>query len=627
MSLIYKSFLIYAIILSLNSAGQAQQLLFDPFPQNNKDTYHLDFKQYFLNEKEEKEDLGKFYSNLDRFYSLKNKSTISAKNLIVSLKLQDSLLIQFFKHDIYLDLLASVERKNPIYKEATNKIEADFSEKTAFFEKELTNLSDITLEKYFKEEPQIEKYRFYITDLLRNQSHQSPSNTEESLAILTPVLSGWQFELYETITDNIQFDNIETSDREFNVKNDRKALLTNSDAAVRKEGFKMLYERYNSMRNLYAFTLIKLADSANKTASIHHFSDAAEMYYFAKFQSKGTINSILQQIVDSVSIYRLYQQLKADSKKKIARVDTIHYWDLGFSKNLIQPKFSIDSANKVILAAVKHLGKDYQKELADLLNPVNRRMEIAPDEKKRSGGFSRGFIGTNSIFYTGGYVGYYDDLRVLTHESTHAVHRQLMNNTGVLPVYASGPNYLFESFAIFSELLLTDYLMEQSKTKTEKQFYLEQYFDNKGMAIFSIASDAMLEQKIYEGVSSGTTNNADDLDSLNKTINKIFSVWDTKSYPELNQRWITASLFYEDPFYEINYVLGAILALNYYQLYNQDKGLFSKNYSALLKNGFNSPPQVLLKEYLGIDIVSPKLVTDAINIVKIKVGQLDDLYK
>jgi oligoendopeptidase F len=627
MTVISKSVLILSIILCLHSAGKAQQKPFDPYPQNNKDMYHLDFKQYFLNEKEEKKDLGRFYCNLDSFNSFKNKSTLSASNLFAALKLQDSLLIQFSKHDIYFDLLASVDRLNSVYRDACNKIESDFSEKSAFFEKELTALSDIALEKYFKEEPQLERYRFYISDLLRNQSHQIPSNAEESIAFLTPELSGWQFNLYETITDNIQFDDIETSEGKLNVKKDRIAILTNSAGAIRKEGYKKLYSGFNSSRDLYAFTLIKLADASYKTALIHNFSDAAEMYYFAKFQSKGTINSILKQIVDSVSIYKHYQRLKADSKKKIAEADTVHYWDLGFSKNLIQPKFSIDSASKILLEALMPLGNEYQKELAGLLNPVNRRMEIAQDNNKRSGGFSKGFIGTNSIFYFGGYRGYYDDMRVLTHESTHAVHRQLMNDNGVLPVYASGPNYLFESFAIFSEFLLTDYLMAQSKTKPEKQFYLEQYFDNKGMALFSIAADALLEQKIHEGVSSGTINNADDLDSLNQSVNKIFSIWDTSSYPELNQRWITAGLYYEDPFYEINYVLGAVLALKYYQLYNRDKNLFSKKYSVLLKNGFNSSPQVLLKKYLDIDIDSPKLVTDAISIIKIKVGQLDDLYK
>jgi oligoendopeptidase F len=623
---LFKLFLIFIITLFLNSAVKAQQKPFDPYPQNNRDSYQLDFRQFFVNEKEEKEYLKRFYSNLDRFYSYKNKSTLSAKNLFVVLKLQDSILIQFFKHDIYHDLLASVDRKNMADRDACNKIEADFSEKTAFFEKKLTALSNTTLKKYFKEEPLIEKYRFYITDLQRNQSHQAPLNAEESLALLAPSLSGWQFELYETITDNIQFDDIQTSSGKFNVKKDRTTLFMNSDAAIRKEGFKKLYQKYNSMRDLYAFTLIRLADVSNKTALIHNFPDAAEMYYLGKFQSKASINSILQQIIDSVSIYKHYQQIRIDSKKRTFHTDTIHYWDLGFSKNLVLPEFSIDSASKIVLGALKPLGKDYQKELADLLNPVNRRMEIAPGKNKRSGGFSRGFTGTKSIFYTGGYRGSYDDVRILTHESTHAVHRQLMNNNHVIPVYASGPNYLFESFAIFSEFLLTDHLMAQSKTRSEKQYFLEQYFDSKGMALFSISADALLEQKIHEGVSSGTINNADDLDSLNQSVNKIFSVWDTKTYPELNQRWITASLFYEDPFYEINYVLGSVLALEYYKLYNRNRDSFCKNYVALMKNGFNASPQALLKIFLGIDIDRPDLVSDAIDVIKTKVKQLDDLY-
>jgi oligoendopeptidase F len=627
MRYLYKTLLIYTILQAFNLPGKAQQILFDPFPQNNKEVYHLDFTQYFINENEEKRDLDRFYSNLDRFYSFKNKSTLSAKNLVAALMLQDSLLIQYNRHDIYNSLLASVNRENFRRSDASNKIEADFSTKTLFFEKELTGLSGAMLKKYIKAEPSIKKYEFYITDLLRNQNHQINSNTEEKVAQITPAISGWQFDLYETITDDIKFSDIQTTIGKLNVKRDRTIILTYPDSSIRTEGFKKLYSGYNSMRNLYAFTLIKLANAANATALLYNFSDAAEMYYFDKHQSKATINIILQQIVDSVSIYKHYQQLRVEANKKRLQSKYVHYWDLGISSALVQPRFTIDSASKIILCALQPLGKDYQKELADLLNPDNRRMEIAPDKNKRSGGFSRGFIGTKSVFFTGGYRGYYEDIRVLTHESTHAVHRQLMSANGICPVYATGPNYFFESFAIFSEFLLSDYLIEQSKTKAEKQYYLEQYFDNKGMALFSVAADALLEQKIHEGIMSGNINNADDLDSLNKTINTLFSIWDTKSYPQLNQRWITASLFYEDPYYEINYVLGSMLALKYYQLYNQDKNLFCKKYIGLLKNGFNATPQMLLKNYLGIDIDNPNLVKDAITIINKRVNQLDELYK
>lgn len=626
MRYITKTVLVYIISQILNLHVRAQQTIFDPFPRNNKEAYHLDFTQYFVNENDEKKDLDLFYSNLDRFYSFKNKSTLSATNLLTALKLQDSLFIQYNRHDIYNSLLASVNKENFMNSDASNKIEADFSAKTMFFEKELIGLSKARLEKYIHEQPSIKKYEFYITDLLRYQNHQNNSNIEEKVIPLTPAISGWQFELYEAITDHIKFSDIQTSGGKLNVKRDRTTILAYPDSSVRTEGFKKLYAGYNSMRDLYAFTLIKLANAANATALLYNFSDAAELYYFDKHQSKTTINIILRHIMDSVSMYRHYQQLRVQAKKKRLPSEAVHYWDLGVSSDLVQPRFTIDDASRIILSALQPLGNDYQKELADLLNPNNRRMEIAPDKNKRSGGFSRGFIGTNSVFFSGGFQGYYDDMRLLTHESTHAVHRQLMNINGVSPVYASGPNYFFESFAIFSEFLLSDYLIEQSKTNAEKQYYFELY-DNKAMALFSVAADALFEQKIHEGVVEGKINNADDLDSLNQSINTLFSIWDTKAYPQLNQRWITANLFYEDPYYEVNYVLGTMLALKYYQLYHQDRNLFCKNYIGLLKNGFNATPQMLLKNYLDIDIDNPNLVKDAITIINKGVEQLEELYK
>lgn len=604
-----------------------QQVSFDPFPQKNESSYHLDFTKYFANEIEEKKDLDGFYKILDRFYSFKNKSTLSAKNLLASLRLYDSLLIQYNRHYIYHNLLSSVNRNNYTSKDLSDKMDAYFLKKTAFFEKEMSNLSSSKITTFITEEAGIKKYKYYIDDIFRNKQHQISSSVEEKINNLIPALTGWQFDLYSSITSNIKFDDINTTNGQLNVRLDRATIITNNDSSVRESGYKKLYEGFNSRRELYAFTLIKLANATNEEALLHNFSDAENYYYFDKSHTKNSINTILKQITDSVGIYKHYQQIVADYKKSKLTSNKIHYWDLGIVTDLVQPKFTIDSANQIILAALQPLGNEYQKELADLLNPNNGRMEIAPDKNKRTGGFSRGFIGIKSVFFTGGYRGFYDDMRVLTHESTHAVHRQLMNVNNVLPVYASGPNYFFESFAILNEFLLTDYLLEHSKTKVEKQYYLEQYFNNKGMALFSVASDALLEQKIHEGVQNSTINTADDLDTLNDSINKIFSIWDTKEYSQLNQRWITASLFYEDPFYEINYVLGAMLALEYYQLYNNDRDLFTKQYISLLKNGFNALPDKLLKTFLNIDINDPNILRDAMMITKVKVNQLEELYK
>jgi oligoendopeptidase F len=80
---------------------------------------------------------------------------------------------------------------------------------------------------------------------------------------------------------------------------------------------------------------------------------------------------------------------------------------------------------------------------------------------------------------------------------------------------------------------------------------------------------------------------------------------------------------YEDPFYDVNYVYGGLLALKYYQLYTANREQFVPRYTALLKNGFDAPPAVLLKKFLNIDLSSPALVQDDIDLLNRRLDQLE----
>ena len=276
-----------------------------------------------------------------------------------------------------------------------------------------------------------------------------------------------------------------------------------------------------------------------------------------------------------------------------------------------RPRFTIDDAGRLIRNALLPLGEQYGHELAALLDPSNGRMDVVPGVNRKRGGFSRGFIGTDSVFYTAGFAGSYNDMRVLAHESTHVVHRQLMNRNHVLAAYAAGPNYLFESFAIFSELLLPEYLYEHETDLLLKQLYLEQFLEGKGTIMFVVAPEVAVEHAVYDGVKQGSIKGADELDALTKRTYSRDSIWPEK-HDERKSQWMNISLMYEDPFYDINYIYGALLALKYYELYRRDAKDFVPRYIALMKNGFDAPPEVLLRQFLNINLNDPRLVSDAL---------------
>ena len=84
---------------------------------------------------------------------------------------------------------------------------------------------------------------------------------------------------------------------------------------------------------------------------------------------------------------------------------------------------------------------------------------------------------------------------------------------------------------------------------------------------------------------------------------------------------------YEDPFYDVNYVYGALLALNFYSLYQADREYFVPHYLALMKNGFDAPPGVLLKRHLNLDLNDPRLFSNALSVIRNKVNLLEKAYQ
>jgi oligoendopeptidase F len=134
----------------------------------------------------------------------------------------------------------------------------------------------------------------------------------------------------------------------------------------------------------------------------------------------------------------------------------------------------------------------------------------------------------------------------------------------------------------------------------------------------------VLEHAVYDGVKNGTIKNADDLDTLSQ---RVYARYSNGKNDELKTRWMTISLMYEDPFYDVNYVYGALLALNFYAMYLRDRDHFVPRYVALMKNGFDAPPDVLLKRFLDIDLQDPRLVSTALKVVEERVALLEQSYR
>ncbi|HSS19785.1 MAG TPA: M3 family metallopeptidase [Pyrinomonadaceae bacterium] len=543
--------------------------------------YHIDFARHFFASPEaEKADRAHLYATLKELEALKGKVDASAANLELALQLSDRANVQLRKHDSYLYLRNAVNTADPTSLAENSALYAEFSTRTAFLREELMQLDDSQLAAFVAQKPSLKSHLFAIESVRRYRPY-TLSLKEEQLLSATAPDNDWPADLYAKL--------------------------------------RALPQVNQFQRDLFAFTLTRLASTRTRSAELHHFPDAASEVYLNSYWTKAEVDDLMEQIAQHAELYKRYERIRIDYRKKTTEAK-------GSDQAVSQPpRYTIDQASEIIRRALAPLGPDYGRELEALLDPANGRMDIVPGEHRKRGGFSQGFIGTDSVFYSVGFAGSYNDLRVLTHESTHAVHRQLMNHNQVLPPYAEGPHYLFEAFAIFNELLLPDYLYRHETDPLRRQFYLERFLEGKGLEMFRVAPEVVFEHAVYEGVKSGAIKGADDLDTLSQRTYARY--WLSETGDSLKTNWMTISLMYEDPFYDVNYVYGALLALNFYEMYLRDPKRFVPRYITLMKNGFDAPPAVLLKRFLDLDLHDPRLIANALKVVEDNVNLLEKSYQ
>jgi oligoendopeptidase F len=625
-----KSFAIISIALALAPASLNRafaQETFTAIPKDIATQYHFNFpRNFFASPQSEKTSRFKFYNTLKALQAMKGKVASSADSLYKTLVLNDQANAEFMPHYIYLYLRYATNTKDETSRDEQAKFGAEFTEKTSFLQQELMLIDDKTLARFIVQKPDLKKYSYEIETARRLRPHTLSLKEEELLGATGPLMTDWQGQLYQRSLDRTTFGKVQAPNGELDVWKQQTELINSSDREARKQGHLKIYEGYKQQRDLFAFAITKLVRARNQVSQLHHYKDNPTDVYFNIFLTVPEVKGLFEKLAQSADTIKRYQQMRADHIKKISGYDDVNVWDLSFVPPGFQrPRFTIEETSKTIKEALAPFGPEYARELNALLNPANGRLDIVGGDNRVPGAFSWGFPGSQiSIFYSFNFEGYYSDVDTLIHEAGHAVHNQFMANNHVLPAYAGGPNYFTESFAMFNELMLGDYLYRKETDPMRKTWFLERFLGS-AFAVYGVAEQAGLEQAMYDGVAAGKLKTADDFDALAKQNGMRYSIWFGK-HDELKEEWIDIHHYYDNPMYYVNYVFAQMLALKYYEMYTKDPKGFVPRYLNLVRNGFNAPPTVLLKKFLNLDIKDPKLASDAVSVIQPRIEELAKLY-
>jgi oligoendopeptidase F len=580
--------------------------LFAPQAKSSND---VDLRRYFPTGSAERSQREQLLAEVDAFTTVSPSSLSTAGALLEWLTKRESLAKSLHRHDIYVYLRAEEDTDDHADASADAAISDALGRIDAATEREFERLGSAALNNLMAQNTGLAAYRYFIESTLRQAEHASQNENPVRL-LADPALSS----LADSYRSLLRF-----------VQPSPSSPVSNATA---RDEFEAGWEPYQKNEIAFSGLLIPIVQLQDGKARLRGFAGAPEAAYFAAGLTAAEVNGVLAALQRSTA-YKRYEVVITSAAAQQLHESTVklHAWDVD-AADIYQPTRSdFSDAVSLILAAEQPMGAEYAGQFARLFEPANHRVELCEGDRCDNTGFSFGYASATSGLFYGSYRGTTDSIRALAHEAGHAVHRELMNENQPLAAYNSGPHFMFESFAIFNELLLLDRLYDTAPTPAAKAYYLHKFLDDATFQIYGSAREADLEQQIYSGVRNGGVHGAKDLDTL--TL-KVFSQYlgAPELAPELSLYWARNRLYFTDPLYDVNYLFAGLLALEYFRQFEADPQNFSRRYVSLLKNGFTDTPQRLAAKFLGIDLDnSERMVSNATTLIEERTATLEMSYR
>lgn len=588
-----------------------------------EDKYKWDLTPIYKTEEDFYKDLEIAKSEIEKINNYKNLLD-SSKKLLEYLEYDEKTERLLYRLYYYAHLNHDSDTTNTKYQSMVKNVTdilTKYSELSSFVTPLFMKTDYSVIEKYMEEEPKLKEYEFNFKDMYRYQPHTLNENEEKILSILSENLAN-PSNTYEALTDSdMEYGTIKTKDGKEVVMTDSNyhTYISSSNRDERKQAFDMMFDTYAKYKNTITSTYNGDVDANINIAKLRKYDSARSHSLFGDNVS----TSIYDNLIDTVSKNMKTNYKYYNLKKKVLKLDELHlydvYADLVNGDNL--NNYTFDEAKELVINALSVLGEDYITNLKKAFS--ERWIDIYNNKGKRSGAYSSGFFDTKPYVLLN-FEGKQNDVSTLAHELGHSMHTYYSCKNNKYQ-YSSYNIFVAEVASTVNELLLSKYMLKNSKSKEEKLYILNKLMELFRTTIFRQTMFAEFERDMYKLREDGNALTNDVLCNHYLELNKKYFGPGVAVDDKIKYEWMRIPHFYYG-FYVYKYATGLSAACYIVDgiLNNKEKAL--DNYLKFLTTGGSMYPVDELK-VAGVDIEDPKVVESAINMFNSVIDEFNDLNK
>ncbi len=403
--------------------------------------------------------------------------------------------------------------------------------------------------------------------------------------------------VYDMITNKYEF-TLEADGEEHKLSRDvLMSYVRHPEAKVREAAYREQFRVYaNESTVLGQIYVNRVRDWSAEQMELRHFASPIAVRNLENNIPDEVTATLLDVCASEASVFQEYFKLKADE----LGVDKLSRFDLyaPVSKDKKEP-IAYDTAVRTVLDAFERFSPD----AAEMAGRVVKQghLDSSVRSGKRGGAFCYGVLPELTPWVLVNYTGEPRDVATLAHELGHAIHSMAASEHSILTAHSCLP--LAETASVFSEMLLTDHLLEQEQDEELKRVTLIETVDSIYATVMRQAFFVMFEQAAHNlAVEGRTVEELSDLYYQNLTAQFGDSV---EIDDVFRHEWISIPHIYHVPFYCYAYSFGMLLSLALYARYRKEGDAFVPVFMKILTHGGSLSPQDILTE-AGVDMTDPE---------------------
>lgn len=565
-----------------------------------------------------KDDIDKVNSIIEELKSYKGKISSSKENLykVLSNSEKASRILQNLY--VYTHMKQHEDTRNNENQARATKAEmlsTELSMATSYIVPEIIAMDENKLKEYLEDE-KLSFYKKYVDEILRDKPHTLTEKEEEILAGVSD-LSTVPENVYEMFSfADLKFPEIKGEDgKDIRITHGNySTFLKSKDSRVRKDAFEAVYSTYEDYKNTFASTLYGGIKSEIFYSKMRNYKSAIESSLFQDDISVDVYYNLISAVDENLDTLNRY----VDIRKKYLNIDEMHMYDLyvPITSNF-DMKITYEEAQDIILKALKPLGEEYLSIVKRAFN--ERWIDVYENEGKQGGAYSWGSYDSSPYIL----MSYKDDLNslfTLIHELGHSMHSYYSKHNQEY-LYSSYKIFVAEVASTLNELLLVNYLLENSSSKEERIYLLNYYLEQFRTTVYRQTMFAEFEKITHERVESGEPLTAKEFTDIYYDLNKKYYGKSCIVDEEIGLEWARIPHFYSN-FYVYKYATGfsAASALSE-KILNEGKSAVEK-YIEFLKSGGSDYPLNQLRA-AGVDMEKKESIEKALDVFKELVEELE----